>query len=412
MTSGAVRTVLSIGFLLCISVLSAESYTPVELNARAVTLMQEGAGEQALPLLLEARRALPYEPVIRRNLAECYLMLGLGKLQSRDYEEAIDLFREGKGYADKDARFWAFSGIALMHNGDAGAAEVEFNEALALTDDAPEILFRLGQLYYSQGELFQASQVLEQASMALPENQSIAQLLEKVNRELPVEEQMSITRGGNFVISCDEELDPDLGSEILEILEEAYNELGSEFEFYPSVQIPVLVYPRRAYVELTGAPGWSAAIYDGKIRIPISGIEQGSILLKSILYHEYSHVLVGYLARGPIPVWLNEGLAEIAGRRYVAPPSPEAGERAVVPWPELEESFEHLDSSQVRDAYEQSYFMVDYLIERFGRYKINELVVAAGREKDFSKVVDDVYGEFQVDYVTLKEEWSARFRAP
>ena len=399
------------GFLLVgLSVISAYSYSPIELNAKAVALMKQGLCEEALPQLLEASRALPYEPVIRRNLAECYLMLGVRKLQSRDFEEAIDLFQEGKGYADKDARFWAFSGIAFMHKGDTGAAEVEFNEALALTDDAPDILYQLGELYYSQGELHRARQVLEEAFGAQPEDLRIVRLLEKVNRELPVEEQMSSTRGGNFVISCDEELHPKLGSEILEILEAAYNDLGSEFGFYPEILIPVLVYPHQTYGDLTGAPGWSAGVYDGKIRIPAGGIDRGSALLKSILYHEYSHVLVGYLARGRIPFWLNEGLAEVAGRRFFSPPPPEDEKLTFLLWTDLEDSFEKLESGQVRSAYYQSYLMVTYLIEHFGRYKLNELVVAAGRETDFSKAVADVYADFKVDYKTLQDEWSAHFQ--
>ena len=56
--------------------------------------------------------------------------------------------------------------------------------------------------------------------------------------------------------------------------------------------------------------------------------------------------------------------------------------------------------------------MVCYLIERYGRYKLNELVLAAGREQDFAKAVAEVYGEFQVDYKILQEEWLSHFQGP
>ena len=87
-----------------------------------------------------------------------------------------------------------------MKKGDAGAAEVEFNEALALTDNDPAILYLLGELYYSRGDLWRARQVLEEALRGQPEDRRTALLLAKVNRELPVEEQMTHTQGGTFVV--------------------------------------------------------------------------------------------------------------------------------------------------------------------------------------------------------------------
>jgi hypothetical protein len=120
--------------------------------------------------------------------------------------------------------------------------------------------------------------------------------------------------------------------------------------------------------------------------------------------------LVRYLARGRIPFWLNEGLAEIAGRRFFTPVPPTDEEFSILSWGTLEDPFENLGDGQVRSAYHQSYLMVTYLIEHFGRYKLNELIIAAGREADFGKAVTEVYDEFQVDYKTLEEEWTAHIQ--
>ena len=49
--------------------------------------------------------------------------------------------------------------------------------------------------------------------------------------------------------------------------------------------------------------------------------------------------------------------------------------------------------------------MVVFLIERYGRYKLNELLVEAGRGEDFSLAVTRVYGEFMIDYQGLQEQW-------
>ncbi len=385
----------------------AFSVSPADLNAEAVQHLADGVPQKALPKLIEAARALPYEPVIRRNLAECYLQLGLEMLGTRNYERAAGFFRQGKEHAAEDPRFWVYNGLAHMKAGDAGGAEAEFNEALALSDNDPHILFLLGELYYSTGELYRARQVLEEASARRPEDVRIADLLQRVNRELPVEERMVSTQGGNFSVACDGDLNENLGDEILDVLEDAYNELGSAFGYYPSVQVPVLVYSREVYDRLTSAPAWSGGVYDGKIRIPVGGITHLPPHLKALLYHEYSHVLVHFMARGRIPLWLNEGLAEVAGRRFFTPPVAEMP-LPFIEWSRLEQTFEGLDEDLIRSAYYQSYLMVAYLIDRYGRHTLNDLVVEAARTGDIDLAVKGVYGHFQVDYQVLQAEWHAQ----
>ncbi len=53
-------------------------------------------------------------------------------------------------------------------------------------------------------------------------------------------------------------------------------------------------------------------MYDGRIKMPIGGLERGSERLKRTLRHEYAHAAIVTLSRGKAPVWLNEGLAQVA----------------------------------------------------------------------------------------------------
>ncbi|MEJ2201371.1 MAG: tetratricopeptide repeat protein [Desulfuromonadaceae bacterium] len=378
--------------------------SPMELNNEAVVLLNRQAPLAALPKLLAADQALPDNPVIRKNLAECYFQLGVDQLQTGNYEQAVENFFQGKSYGKEDPRFWVYSGIALRKAGHSGAAETEFNEALTLADDNPVILYLLGELYYATGELYRARQVLEDAAAAAPAEERIQALLEKVKRELPVEEGMSRAQGGNFSVSCDGQLSAELAERILAVLEEAYNELGSEFDYYPQVQIPVLIYSPGDYTDLTDAPSWSAGVYDGKIRLPIAGLGRLSAPFKAALYHEYSHVLVHFLARNRAPVWLNEGLAEIAGRRWFVPPHSRQP-LSVLDWSRLNHSFQDLTDTQIRGAYEQSYSFVSYLIDRYGRHLLNDLLIAAGRTTDFASAVKEVYGVYQLNLEELRQEW-------
>lgn len=379
-----------------------------QLNTRAVGLMQQGEFAPALELLLQASKAAAGNPVIRRNLAECYLGLGLQQLQAGNAEAAATTLREGQVYAGKDARFWLYRGAALYHQGRYGEAEGELNEARVL-DGNREVLHLLGQVYYASGRLEEAIQVWQDALETGGWDEKLAALVDRTRQELKVEQTMRNEFGSNFVISYDGRTFPELGDQVLAALEEAYNDIGRELDFYPQVQVPVLLYTQRDFSELTGSPDWSGGLYDGKIRIPVAGVAGMNAQLRAVLYHEYVHVVVRYLAAGRSPVWLNEGLAEVAGRQHHDPPLSRLraalNRNELIPFERLESSFASLPAGQVELSYQQSYSFARYLLDQFHWYKMAELLRALGEGKSIATAIDQVLGEFAVDYAGLQAAW-------
>jgi len=122
-----------------------------------------------------------------------------------------------------------------------------------------------------------------------------------------------------FVLSYDAEREPDLSADLLDVLNQAYVEVGMNLNSYPPGQIPVLIYTRRDFSRITASPGWAAGLYDGKIRIPLGGVNRVSAPLRAILFHEYTHVVVRTLSGNRCPTWLNEGMAEQIGRSQFRP---------------------------------------------------------------------------------------------
>lgn len=407
------RLVVLVALLLLVlgggRIVSAEVMSSAQqLNVRAIVLMQEGEYAPALELLLQASRAAAGNAVIRRNLAECYLGLGLQQLRAGDAEAAAATLREGQAYAGEDARFWLYRGAALYHQGRYAEAEGELNEARAL-EEKPEVLRLLGQVYYASGRLDEAIQVWREALDQGGWDEELAALVDRAWQELKVEQTMRSEFGSNFVISYDGRAHPELGSQVLEVLETAYNDIGRDLAFYPQVQVPVLLYTQRDFAELTGSPDWSGGLYDGKIRIPVGGVAGMKAQLRAVLYHEYVHVAVRYLAAGRSPVWLNEGLAEVAGRQHHDPPlgrlRAALNRNELIPFERLESSFAGLPAGQVELAYQQSYSLVRYLLDQFHWYKMAELLRALGEGKSMAVAIDQVLGEFAVDYAGLQAAW-------
>jgi tetratricopeptide (TPR) repeat protein len=381
---------------------------PVQLNSRGVELIRQGQFEQAVDLLEQAHRKVPNNRVVRDNLALSYLGLGTRQIEAGRYEAAAETLRKGRRYATDDARFRFFRGLALFQSGRHQEAESELNEARAMEEN-PETLHLLGKVYYASGRLEQAIEVWREALETGGWNAELAAMVDRTWEELRVEQTMKSEVGSNFVISYDGRAHPEMGVQVLEVLEAAYNEIGRDLDFYPQVQIPVLLYTQRDFSELTGSPDWSGGLYDGKIRIPVGGVSGMNAQLRAVLYHEYVHVVVRYLTSGRCPVWLNEGLAEVAGRQHQDTPLDRLrrglSRNTLIPFERLESSFEGLPSDQAELAYQQSYSLVHYMLDQFHWYKMAELLRALGEGKSIARAVDQVLGEFAVDYAGLQAAW-------
>jgi hypothetical protein len=176
------------------------------------------------------------------------------------------------------------------------------------------------------------------------------------------------------------------------------------------VIVPVLLYTRSDYSNVTGSPDWSGALYDGKIRLPLAGVESMHDQFVALLYHEYMHVLIHFLAKNQAPVWLNEGLAEVAGRRFFSPPlqhRARVSEGTLIDWQVLSQPFASLDSSRVPLAYEQSHSVARHMVDQYGWYKMAELLRSLGENGDWRDSVALVYEDFGLDWPAILNEWRA-----
>ena len=75
--------------------------------------------------------------------------------------------------------------------------------------------------------------------------------------------------------------------------------------------MPVILYTRGLFEEITRSPGWVGATYDGKIRVPVGGLqtESDARRLAPMLAHELTHAFIRANVPGRLPLWFEEGLA-------------------------------------------------------------------------------------------------------
>lgn len=392
---------LFLGFLTGLALASPEG-----LLQQGVALLRNGETEEAIEILHEAERQFPDRSQLAGLLGEAYLKLGMRQLNGGNEAAARQAFAEAKRYLPGDPRGWQGTGLAWLHEGQPSAAIGELREALAIAGERPDLLVLLGRAHYAAGELLQAEEAWQKAAEAGAGN-DVAALLEKVRRERQAETAMRRDLGGRFIIAYAPGVGDDLAAAVLEVLQDAYGDLGGELGFYPETDIPVLLYAREDFAAVTRSPEWAGAVYDGKIRVPLGGLTHMSAPLRALLYHEYTHVVVRFLGKGRAPVWLNEGMAEVAGRQYYESVNAAASTDQRLSADALERPFTELPDKLVPLAYQASYERVSRLVELCGWPPLGELLQRLGSGDPWDAAVAEAYAPCGYDWPRLRQELTA-----
>jgi len=311
---------------------------------------------------------------------------GSARLQQGDHRGARDAFEEALRYVDTDSAAHLGLGIASFHLKDERAAERELGRAIELKPREKIAYQVLGDLAYRRDDLGAAMAQWEKALEIDPSDAALSARLDRIRREHRTEKDFNRDVTSHFSIKYEGREKIEAGRIVLRILEDAYGEVGRALSSYPEQEIAVILYTNQQFQEVTDAPGWSGGLYDGKIRIPIGGIEQETPGLRRLLFHEYTHAVVRAITRR-VPTWLNEGLAQYFEGREVGSRQKEmlrqlAQSGKMPALRDMEGSFMGLSGTQASLAYLISLSAVQHLADRYGMYRIKMML------DDLSKGID------------------------
>jgi len=335
-----------------------------------------------------------------------FLKSGSEQLKQGDYQSARDSFEQALRYYDVDPTAHLGLGMAYFHLKDDRLAERELLRVIDLNPKEAAAYQVLGEISYRRDDFESALSYWEKAVQLNPSNAALKTRLERVRREHNTEKDFNRDVTSHFQVKYEGREKIEAGRIILRILEDAYGEIGRALSFYPSQEIQVILYTGKQFQEVTDAPGWSGGLYDGKIRIPIGGIEQETPGLRRLLYHEYTHAVVRAITPR-VPTWLNEGLAQhfegrgiTAGQREALKGLARAGKLPSLS--DLEGSFMGLGSGQAAAAYLVSLSAVRAMIDRYGMYRVkmvlDELAAGADAGKALSAGIMNSYAEFEREW--------------
>ena len=254
----------------------------------------------------------------------------------------------------------------LVQMGNASEAVSYAERATRLAPDSADAYTVLGFARFASDDSKDAVTAWKK-SLALRPSPALEQYVAKAERELTVESNYSEKETGHFTLRYEGKHTPDgLRREIVATLEAHYNDLSNQFGISPRDSIPVVLYTDEAFFDVTQAPAWTAALNDGKLRIPIDGMNSMTPELSRVLRHELAHSFINKLSRGRCPQWLHEGIAQALEPRQISGDGRRLAQLFLsgreVPYNELEGSFMHYSGMEAKLAYDESLVAVQYLV--------------------------------------------------
>ncbi|MBF0493834.1 MAG: tetratricopeptide repeat protein [Candidatus Omnitrophica bacterium] len=335
-------------------------------NERGVKYLKSGRYKEAIEALKAARRYLPTNESILRNLMAAYNNYGFELMKNGQMQEAID----------------------------------EFQTALYYDSTSPYTYYNLGQAYYQNQQLDKAKEALIKANQMSPDMKGIKDLLERVKTEMTKEKRYQKIETEHFVMAFDTDVDEGQISYIRTYLEEAYGRIGTFLDYYPETKAVVLLHSEAAYdAAVSDKPDWAIAAFDGKIRIPVNKFKGATEDVVKIIYHEYAHVVVRCIIGDKlVGSWLSEGIAskaeENAGvkdmnlvRKYI--------ERfGFVHIKDLPEDFNKISNpNKAVEMYMEAYLIVDYIIYTYGENSLKDILYAIKDGDDIPSAIEKVTGK-------------------
>ena len=354
-------------------------------NEMGVKALNDDALDAALSYFQQAHKLNPSNNTVKKNLSVAYYRKGEDEYLKRNFAYA-------ENYLASAVRYDPDNVPALFLMGDIKYLSQKMDEAKALW----EKVLKLDPNFKYADELKKRIAKLEKES-----------IVEKNYRSAGMDQ---------FDIRYSKE-GARLSYSVRYYLQEAYRLLGQDFDYRPQYKITVLIYEKKDF-EYIGDGLWikgAGGIYDGKIRLPFIGADFTTDEIRGIIYHEYTHLLVNDISDRKAPKWLDEGLAEYEGARYLKKDmsvlKSAVKSNLLIPLKDLEAVFSDInneDATQRYLAYLESYTLANYLMKRYNKYKVREILEELGKGQSLETVMRD---KLNVTVDEFEKRWLVELEA-
>lgn len=275
--------------------------------------------------------------------------------------------------------------------------------AIHAAPQSAEAFAVLGYAYYQNDRIADAIAAWKK-SLVLRPSEQIMQVLQHAERESAAESDFRRQESNHFVLRYEGSKAADsLRNEILDTLESQYGTLQNDLGVSLRSGISISLYTEQEFFDVTQAPAWTAALNDGKLRIPISGLTNVTPSLNRVLRHELTHSFIQQITHGNVPTWLNEGIAQLeepaSASRIGARLAAVYASGNQIPLNQLEESFMGYSTPEAVIAYSESLAAVECIRSKYGMADLAGILKRLGEgepvESALRNTIHSGYAQFE-----------------
>ncbi len=322
-------------------------------------------------------------------------------------------FESALRFQPENATVLTYYASLLVRTGNAAEALTYARRAVSAAPQSADAYTILGYAQQACGQTKEAIASWKR-SLELRPDAAVRQFLDKAQREQNAEGDFAQRESSHFVLHYEGKQTSEMfRGQILAALETDYDDLARDLGAPPHDSIQVTLYTEQAFFDVTRAPSWTGALNDGKLRIPISGLNSMTSELARILKHELAHSFINQLSAGRCPTWLHEGIAQFLEPKSLGSDGAQLARlfksERNIPLNAMEGSFMRFSSVEAYVAYAESLAVVSYINDAYGMSDIQRILQrlseGSSTEAALRSVIHSDYGQLQSElakYLTDK----------
>jgi Peptidase MA superfamily/Tetratricopeptide repeat len=333
-----------------------------------------------------------------------YFIAGKHEFDHGNFSKARTYFETALRFDSQNPTILNYYASLLVRTGNATEALPYAERAVRAAPDSPDALTVLGYVQFAADRTPDAIRTWKH-SLDLRPDATVQKYLDKAQRDASAEANYTEHESSHFVLKYEGKQTSDaLRVQLVATLESEYDDLVRELGIAPRNTIPVVLYTEQSFFDVTQAPSWSGAVFDGKLRIPINGLTSVTPELARVLKHELAHSFISQLSGGRCPQWLNEGIAQAVEPRQLTHGQLLADlfrTQREIPLNALEGSFMQFSSTQATVAYEESLAAVQYVSDTYGMSDLQRILERLGQgsstEAALRATIHSDYGQLEAE---------------
>ena len=315
--------------------------------------------------------------------ATAYFLAGKHESDRGNFPQAKLYYDAALRFEPNNSTLLIYYAASLMRTGHASEALPYAVRAASMAPDSADAIAMLGFVQFASDHTPEAIGSWKK-SLALRPDATVSQYLERAEREVSAEADFSQRESSHFNLHFEGNATSDsFRRDLLATLDADFDDLTRDLGYAPRNPIAVTLYTKEAFFDVTRAPAWSGAINDGKLRIPISGVQSVTPDLARVLKHELTHSFVSQMSSNRCPTWLNEGIAQMEEGKSSAGNGHQLAQLFAaeheIPFNMLEGSFMNLSATEAAVAYAESLAASEYVRDAYGMSEVARILELLAR---------------------------------